>query len=115
MNKEMITEMLARATKDKRAMRALKGLAVRVQMFELASNLREIEKTNFPETREEEAEKSIAKKLSGLFTMFDLTVPEETSWVFYQAMLLFREKGEQINLEDASKVRARAKQLFDSE
>lgn len=89
----------------------LKNLSVKLQQFELACSIREIEKEIFPETAEEKK----AKELRLLFGMVDLNVSEDVCWLISEVMEQHTKKKGKFSIHDASDLIYKRKQLFSIE
>lgn len=106
-------QMFEGAKKDKKIFLAFKNLAVKCQQFELAVKIRELETELFPESDEEKQAKEIAKEINLVFRMVDLKVSEDVCWLIYEALKLHSEVKGSFSVEDAAKLIAKKKTLFD--
>ena len=59
---QLLTDLVEKAKSNKKGLIMLKNTAVRCQQFELASQLRELETSLFPETDEENLRRNLPKK-----------------------------------------------------
>lgn len=107
--------MLEKAKTDKSAFRALKNTAVKCQLFELASKLRDMERELFPETDEIKNAKERAAEMNLLFRMVDLKVPEPTCWLIDQAISMHKKKKGKFTIEDAVNLKYQAQEIFDQD
>ncbi len=114
-NPALINQLIESATTDKKKLIILKTAAVKCQEFELAASLREIEKTNFPDTLEVSEAKERAKLVKISFGMAGLNAPESTCWLIDQVLKCERKKKGKFTLMDASHIAARAKEIFPEE
>jgi hypothetical protein len=113
---ELLNQLLEKAKTDKRTLLAIKNAAVRGQQFELAANIRELEKSCFPETEEEKEAKEMAEKLNLLFRMVELTVSKDLCWLIGAVMEEHRKKKGKFSIEDAVRLKSKKRDLFiDSE
>lgn len=111
---ELLETMLEKAKTDKRALSHLKNASVRLQQYELAAKLREIETTNFPESEEQKHAKKIAKEVQGILAMCELReVKEDVCWLIWEAMEQYRKKRVKFSLREAASIVVKRKELFD--
>lgn len=113
--KEHFIGLLEKAKKDKRAFRKLKELSVDTKHYELATELRAIEKDLFPESEEVKMAKLRASKLNLLFRMIELNVSDHTAWMIEQAILFDKRKPGKFSLRDACSLIDKTKQIFEKE
>ena len=104
--------LLKAAETNKKGLIRLKEAAVSLQQFEIASQLRELERKIFPETEESIAAKEKAKKLNLLFKMVDLKIPEDKCWLIAETLTAFNEKKGSFSIEDAAIIRAKEVGIF---
>lgn len=112
---KLLSKLIEKAKTDKKGIAMLKNTAVRCQQYELAVMLREIEKTNFPETREVADAKKLAALLQGAIAMVGLNVSEDTCWLLNEVIKEFGKKKGEFSLRDASAIKARHEEIFDIE
>ena len=105
---KLLMQMLEAAKKDKKSFLSLKNIAVKLQQFELAVAIREIEKEIFPETAEEKK----AKEVRLLFGMVDLNVSDDVCWLISEVMERHNKKKGKFSINDASDLICKRKQLF---
>jgi predicted nucleic-acid-binding protein len=98
---------------NRKAFKYLKASSVEAQLFELASELRSLELKYHPETEEQKEAKKIANRMNLLFRMVELNVERPLCWLIYKAIKLNDKKKGNFSLEDASKLIADKKRLFD--
>lgn len=109
---ELLLKLVESASKNKKAINQLKVAAVTCQQFEIASQLRMIEKENFPESEEVKQAKEQAKKLNLLFRMVDLNISEEICWVIYETLKVYNEMKEDVSIKDVSKILTKKEEIF---
>lgn len=112
---QLFKQLIEAAKKNRKGLIRLKNAAVTLQEFELASQLRELETKNFPETEEVKAAKKQAKDLSLLFRMVDLNVSEDKCWLIAETLKLYNKKKGKFDIKDAAKIRAKEVELFFTE
>lgn len=112
---QLFKQLIEAAKKNRKGLIRLKNAAVTLQEFELASQLRELETKNFPETEEVKAAKKQAKDLNLLFRMVDLNVSEDKCWLIAETLKLYNKKKGKFDIKDAAKIRAKEVELFFTE
>lgn len=105
-------QLLEDAKKNKKGLIMLKNTAVRCQNFELASQLRQIERDKFPETQKEKDAKRRAKDLNLLFRMVDLNISDKACLVIYDTLEMFKKKKGKFGIDDASKIKCSIDDMF---
>jgi hypothetical protein len=100
------------AKRDKKKIKAFKVLAVDCQQFSLASDLRDIERELFPESREMTDAKIEASKLNLVFRMVGLDVPDRVAWLVNQTLKKHWKRRGNFDLKDAATLRAKTEELF---
>lgn len=113
MNTELLTALAKKAETDKKGLVMLKTAAVRLQQFELASQLRELEKQKFPEPTEQIEAKKYARDLETLFAMVDLKIPQKTAWLIAETVKKHTKRKGNFDLKDAAELRAKIEQYFE--
>jgi hypothetical protein len=109
---KLFNQLIEAAKKNRKGFNRLKNAVVVCQQFELASQLREIEKEAFPETEEVVAAKTEAKKLSIAFKMVDLNINEGTCWLINQTIKIYNQKNGDISVDDASVLTVKVQELY---
>ena len=110
-----LAELIEKAKGNKKGLIMFKNAAVRLQDYELASKLREIETTNFPETEEAKAAKKLAKDLHGAFAMVGLNISEELCYVVHEVVGGFKKKKGKFSLRDSAAIIGKRDEIFGSE
>lgn len=110
--KELLLRTIEEAKKDKKKLIAMKQMAVKIQDFELAASLREMEKKFFPETKEEKEAKNKSKELSTIFSMVGLNINNQTCWLLWNTMKEWELKRGAFSLEDAVKIMGEKDDLY---
>lgn len=108
----LFMNLVVHAKNDKKKLVALKEMAVKCQNFELAANLREIERQYFPETEEEKKAKKEAKKLNLIFRMVKLNIPDEVAWLISETMKKYRRRRGNFDLKDAADLMDNKDKIF---
>jgi len=103
------------AKKDKKKIKAFKVLAVECQQFSLAADLRDIERTLFPESKETIDAKIEASKLNLVFRMVDLSIPDKIAWLVNQTLKKHWKRRGNFDLKDAAMLRAKMIEHFGEE
>ncbi len=113
MNKmeSLVTQMIDEAKKDKRKLISLKNMAVKGMQFELAAELRGMEKELFPESPEEKK----AKEISLLFRMVELNVSDDVCWIIYQAIKMHDKMKGKFSIKEACELIEKRKSIFNIE
>lgn len=109
---KLFMKLLEDAKKNKKGLIMLKNTAVRCQNFELASQLRGIEREKFPETKEEKDSKHRAKELNLIFRMVDLNISDKHCLIIYEALKLFVKKKGKFGIDDASKIVCKINDMY---
>ncbi len=109
----MLEKMLENAKKDKKAFNTLKTLAVKLQMFEFASQLREMEIEVFPLTEEEKKAKKIGQQLTSVFSILKLNTNPATAWKIYQAIHHYDKCKGEFSIDNGCDIAIRAERLFE--
>lgn len=107
--------LLEEAKKDKKKLRSLKQIAVECQMFELGSQLRDLEIDLFPETEEEKEAKLQAEKYNLIFRMVDLNITPSICWLISETIKVSNLKKGKFSISDATDLVLKKKRLFDED
>lgn len=110
--KKQVNTLLKEAKRKKGTIIDLKNLAVKCQLFELASQLRQIERKKFPDTKEEQYAKRMGKELNTVFRMVEMNIPEETCWLIHQTLERFKKKKGKFSIRDAASLKTKQKEIF---
>lgn len=109
---KLIKEAVEAAKKNRKGLCRLKKAAVTLQAYELASQLREIETKNFPETEDVKAANKKSKDLALLFRMVQLEIPTDKCWLIAETLKVYNKKKGKFDLMDAAKLLAKKEELF---
>lgn len=101
-------ELLEKAKIDRRALFRLKEVAVILKEYELASQIRQLELDNFPETKAEQEAKAIRLVLKSV----GIDTEDKTCWLILETLKLHKEKGSEFNEDDAKKLVNKQKELW---
>lgn len=110
---ELLLQMLEAAKKDKKALKALKNSAVKCQQFELATNLREIERDLFPESEEVKQAKEKAKEIDLVLRMVDLNVPEDVCWLISETLKVHSKLKGKFSVRNAAELIVKRRDYFE--
>ncbi len=109
---KLLLQLVESAKKNRKAFKRLKEAVVGCQQFELAAELREIEKEIFPETDESKKAKYDAKNLHNAFAMVELGIEEGTCWLINETIKSYNEKGGDFSIRDASILMRKRDEIF---
>lgn len=109
---QLFNQLIEAAKKNRKGFNRLKNAVVTCQQFELASQLRDIEKEAFPETEEVKLAKEQAKKLNLAFRMVELNISEDVCWLIAETLKMHNEKQDEFSIDDAVKLRLKKEELF---
>ena len=104
-------QLIEKAKESKQNMFILKDALVKLQLFEFACELREIEKQTFPETEEITNAKNVADKLSKVFKMFDLNVPSSTAWLINEVLKTYNINND-LSIKQATDILEQMDKIF---
>lgn len=107
--------LLEEAKKDKKKLKSLKEVAVRCQMFELGSKLRDLEVDLFPETEEEKEAKLQSEKYNLIFRMVDLNVSHSICWLISETIKKSNKKKGNFSISDAEDLLAKKRRIFNED
>ena len=110
---ELIQQFFEEAKKNKHYFKALKYAVVQCQQYELAAELREIEKAAFPQTEEQKAAHTEAEKIQGALCLVEASASIGTCWAVNEALKVYAVKGGSFSTDDAAEILAKRNQLFD--
>lgn len=110
---QLLTDLVEKAKGNKKGLIMLKNTAVRCQQFELASQLRELEISLFPETDEEKEAKKLAKEINLVLRMVELNVSEDVCWLISNTLKVHSKKKGKFSIKEASELIVKRKELFD--
>lgn len=108
----LFKDLIEVAKTDRKLLNKLKNISVEGKQYELASQLREIERDTFPETEENKLAKEQAEKLSTVFRMVDLNVSEETCWLISETVKIYNEKKGEFSLQDATSIKTKKQAIY---
>lgn len=110
---QLLLALLEAAKKDRKGFIYLKETAVRCQQFELASELRQLETTLYPETEYVKLEKDKAQKLSSVLWIFlNQEIPVSLAWQIKEVVTAFNEKGMQLTIDESSEITFKRIEIF---
>lgn len=106
-------ELIAKSCNTKKTLLIAKNLAVQLRDYEVASQLREIEKKKFPVSPEHTKRKKLALELNLVFRMVDLNIEESTCDKIAKTLEIFKKKKGKFSIKEASKIISENKEIFD--
>lgn len=110
---ETMKDLIEKAKTNKPGLIALKNALVKLEAFDDAATLREIENELFPETEESVKAKEEVRQLNVLFRMMGFSdMPIETCWLLAQSIRIFYKKGGNFTPVDGIRLQKRLKELF---
>jgi len=115
MKTELLERLLESASKNKKGIKLLKNVALKVQQYECAAALREIEKANFPESEESKAAKRLGQELKTACGMVGIDITEDMCWILSQTFDGYKKKKGKFSLNESSKIYAKWVEIFDIE
>lgn len=112
---ELLLKMFESAKKDKRKLLALKNAAVKCQEFELAVQIRELEKELFPETDEEKEAKELAKNVKVILRLVEVNATEDACWLIAETLKKYFKIKRDFSVKEAAELIAERKRIFEIE
>ncbi|HEX5150415.1 MAG TPA: hypothetical protein VFW07_03140 [Parafilimonas sp.] len=112
---ELLLQMLEAARREKKKFMALKNAVIACQQFELAAELREIERELFPETEEVKEAKALAEDASRVLRWVKIDMPKDVCWLVAQAMKKYFEPNGEFSQKDAAGLVDKYETLFEIE
>ena len=112
MTPNQIEETLKILGKDKEALKNVKNALVKAKCYELASEVRKLEKEKFPETDEQKEAKAEGEKLNLLFRMVELDVHPKSAYLIAKTLKKYNRRKGNFDLRDASKIVGDVNKLF---
>lgn len=109
----LILQMFESAKADKAKFLKLKKLAVGLQQFELASELRDYEKQNFPDTPEDAKSRQDANMINASLHLVDFKgVSERSAWLIMETVKLALKKKGLFSIKDAAILQEKCNRLY---
>ena len=109
---KQIKDLIDKAKKDQSFLRKLKHFATDSCMYEFASQLRELELKQFPESVAVKKEKKDAEMLSRTFGMVELNINERVAYIILKTVEGYKKKKGNFSIKDASYITETANELF---
>ncbi len=109
----LLKKMFADIKRNKKNLIAFKNLAVKTQNYELAVEIRLIEKNLFPESKEVSDAKKLSKELNLLFRMVNIGIDDETCWLIYHTLDQYKKTKGSFSIKHASVLLAKQEEIFD--
>jgi len=111
--KNAVESLIREASKDIVILRQLKELSVKHQKYELAANLRELERANFPIEDKNHKEYKKAEMISSAIGLVDLgQLPLKTIFIFKQLILSVDKMKDKFDLKTATMILSEADEIF---
>lgn len=111
----LIKKLIESAKSDRTKLIEVKNLAVKLQQYELASNLKDLENELFPISEEDKKLKFRAVDVSMALKLCDLNSTSSTAFVVDSVIKVLNKKNGNFSLEDAAKIKAKKKELYPTE
>lgn len=108
----LANNLITAAKKDRRVLNGIKKTLVSCNEYDLAADIRELEKETFPETEDVKQAKDLAKQLNLVFRMVDLNIEEEFCYLISETLKVQSEKKGDFSIEDAAKLKSKAIEIF---
>lgn len=109
----LILQMFESAKADKVKFLKLKKLAVGLQQFELASELRDFEKKNFPDTPEDAKSRHDASTVNSALHLVDFKgVSERSAWLIMETVKSVLKRKGNFSIKDAAILQERCNRLY---
>ena len=103
-----MNELLEAAKTSKLNLIALKNMAVKLQLFTVADQVRTIQEELYPDSPEE----AEAKKLNLVFRMVDLSIPEDVCFLINMTLKRYWKRKGNFDVKDAAELVCERKRLF---
>lgn len=110
--KKKILELLSRMLDDKDMIVDFKKMAVNNQMYELASNIRDLECIYFPKRRTSQKQHQAATDTNLALRMVGLNTGSKEAFMIHEVMKLFFKKGKELSVKDTTKIQMQAEEYF---
>jgi len=112
---ELLLKLIEAAKADRNKLIHLKNAVVKMQQYELASNLKDLENELFPLSQEDNDAKLRAGNVALALKMCDLNATNATAYIVDACIKVLNEKQGGFSLEDAAKIVAKKKELYPTE
>jgi hypothetical protein len=110
--KDRMMTLLVSATASKSALNNLKDVAIECREYEIASWLRELEKSRFPDTDEVKAIKKKVETFQAALALCEIKAPEEVVYKVIEASEKFNAIGEDFSVKDAAEIIVKTKEIY---
>lgn len=110
---QLLFHLIEKAKKNKKGLIMLKNAAVLCQEFKLASELRQLEKTFFPETEEEKGAKKHAQKIDHVLRMVEINLPYDVCWLISKTLKTHSKMNGKFSIKEAAELLLKRKELFE--
>ena len=109
---KLFKDYLKAAKKDIKKLKDLKILFVKHQQFELASNVRDIERELYPISEKDEILKTETKAFKMALRLLDLDVNDKIAFTVFNVAKMIIEKNVEFDLKDVGEIKALADKLY---
>lgn len=112
MTEKKMKDSLFELTKSKKTITLLKNVAVKSQDYELAANLRDIERNLLPERHRDSEEMKEAGLMQKSLGITNLKVSMEQAYVISEVAKVLSKKGDSVDIEALTKIEKEADEIF---
>lgn len=107
-----IKDSLFELTKSKKTITLLKNVAVKGQKYELAANLRDIERNLLPDEHLDSKEMKEADVMRRALELTNLKVSMHQAYVINEVAKVVSKKSDSVDIKELSKIEATADEIF---
>ena len=113
LNENLVKNFLENIDSEHESIRHLKLAAISCKQFELAANIREIEKELFPETEEQKLAKETGEAVSLALNMTGIQrLDGKLAWIINETIKSHLKLKGKFSLKDAESIKSKAEKLF---
>lgn len=112
MEKKLFTDLIAEAKKDRKKLHDLFKSVLACQQYELAAQLRDIERKEFPESQKIKSIKEKAWRMSDVLSLVGLDIDSGTCWLIAETLKAYDKNEGKLTKEDVAALHAKKKELF---
>ncbi len=113
--KKLLIAAFDKSLLNKRSLLVFKDAAIRLQDFQLAASIRDVEKLMFPESQELKEAKIYTSAVQLTLSAMGVKAPDSTLWLVSKTIERHKEKGDQFSLKDAAELTAESQRIFADE
>lgn len=107
-----LIQLLNEAKKDRSKFKALKEMAVKIQSFDLAAELRKIEKEHFVANEDDRKMLKKVEDFQNALALVGLTVEEKHCYLIMQTAERVDRLGDQFTIKDAAEIKMNTNKFF---